>query len=379
MIEACDRRAASRRCAGSGNSLFDPLRSSIGRRNFLSGAFAALGLSATVRAAIDGAPAFAQAAAATAKLHPIDVHHHFLPPGYLDQVASVRTGSAATTARMAKLTTSQSIEEMDKSGIATAVLSIVQPGVWLGDVAKARHLSREINEYGAKTVGDYPGRFGLFAAIPLPDTEGSFREIEYALDTLKADGIGVMTSFGDKYLGDPAFIPVWEELNRRAAVVYTHPLTPACCRAVTRDVTPNTIEWATDTTRTIASLLFSGTAARFPDIRWIFSHGGGTTPFLVSRFIRQAKEMKSGEERLPKGVLYELKKFYYDTAQANDRGALAALIELAPASQVLFGTDFPARTSSEVIEGLAAYRFNSDDLHAIERENALKLLPRLRP
>lgn len=269
----------------------------------------------------------------------------------------------------------QSIDVMDKGGVEKAMLSLSLPGVWLGDVQQARRLARLVNDYGAQMMRDYPGRFGLFAALPLPDIEGSLREIEYAYGTLKAEGLGLMTSFDNKWLGDASFAPIWEELNRRRAVVYTHPLTPACCGTLSYGLGPGVIEWATDTTRTFGSLLFSGTAARYPDIRWILSHGGGTAPFLISRFAREEQTQKGIDQRLPRGLMYEIRKFYYDTAQANTPGALDALLEMVPSSQVLYGSDYPYRTFDEVTGGLSAYRgFAAGDLRAIERDNAVRLL-----
>jgi predicted TIM-barrel fold metal-dependent hydrolase len=264
---------------------------------------------------------------------------------------------------------------MDRNGIATAIASIAQPGIWFGEVAEGRHLARACNEWGARMVGDHPGRFGLFAAIPLPDTEGSLREIEYALDVLKADGIGLFTSYRDKYLGDPSFAPVLEELNRRKALVYVHPIAPDCCKGLVPGVPPSTIEYATDTTRTIAGLVFSGTTRRCPDIRFIFSHSGGTLPFLTARFERLNEERKGAG--LPQGPMPELRKLYYEVAQGTTPGQLAALTKLASLSHVLFGTDFPFRPGAEAVAGLAAYGFAAADLQAIERENALALLPRL--
>ena len=300
----------------------------------------------------------------------IDVHHHLFPPDYRRAVAAANAGA------LVAWTVEQSLAEMDKSSIQTAMLSLSPPGIWFAGAAQARSLARIVNDYGAKMRQDYPQRFGLFATLPLTDTEGSLREIEYGLDTLKADGIGLMTNYGDKWLGDASFAPVWEELNRRKAVVYTHPNTPSCCVNIKDEVGPGTIEWATDTTRTAASLLFSGTAARYPDIRWILSHGGGTTPFLLGRFVRQEQDMKQkAAQVLPKGLMYELKKFYYDTAQANHPGALAALLKMAPVSQILFGTDYPYRTGAEEVDGLAAQQFAPADLRAIERDNALRILP----
>jgi predicted TIM-barrel fold metal-dependent hydrolase len=340
--------------------------SQVPRRRVLAG-LAGLGLSALARV-----PLQAQSGLRV-RPYRVDVHHHLFPPEYRAAVAAANAGG------LPKWTPEDSVAELDKSGIQTALLSLSPPGLWFGDAAQSRKLSRVVNDYGAKMKQDFPGRFGLFAALPLPDIEGSLREIEYALDTLKAEGIGLMTNYGDKWLGDASFAPVWEELNRRKAVIYTHPNTPTCCGNLKDEVAPVVIEWATDTTRTVASLLFSGTAARYPDIRWILSHGGGTTPFLLSRFTRQEFDMKQAAAKvLPKGVLYELKKFYYDTAQANHPGALAALLKMAPVSQILYGTDFPYRTGAEVSGGLAAQHFPAAELKAIERDNALRILPGLK-
>jgi predicted TIM-barrel fold metal-dependent hydrolase len=334
------------------------------RRDFL-GKLAALGASAMLPGEL--------MAQAGAKPHRIDVHHHLMYPGYLDEVGGRRAGSSF------KWSPEMSLEDMDKSGIAVSVLSLIQPSAATNEVEKGRRIARLSNEYGAQLARDHKGRFASFATLPLLDTEGALKEIGYALDTLKAEGLCLMTSYQDKYLGDASFTPIWEELNRRKAVIYTHPLSPDCCRNVKTEVPPAVVEYATDTTRTIASLVFSGTAARYPDMRWIFSHSGGTMPFLLSRFTRHEIDMREkAKERTPKGVIYELKKFHYDTAQGNHAGALAALMKIVGPSQVLFGTDFPFRDGAEEIGGLSAFRFNPEDLRAIERENALKLLPNLK-
>jgi predicted TIM-barrel fold metal-dependent hydrolase len=267
-----------------------------------------------------------------------------------------------------------SLDEMDGSGIATAILSLVQPGAWFeDDVPLSRRLARECNEYGAKTVADHPTRFGLFAAIAPPDPDGSLKEIEYALDTLKADGVGLFTSYGDKYLGDASFEPIYADLNRRKVVIYVHPTTPACCGNVLPSVGPSTIEFATDTTRTIADIVFSGVAAKFPDIRWIFSHLGGTLPFLTARL-----ELLAQRKKMAGGAAPILRKFHYELAQGSTPGQLAALLSMAPVSQLLYGTDYPFRPGAEVNAGIAAHGFAPDELRLIESGTAQRLIPRLK-
>jgi len=341
------------------------------RRNFLTGSAAAglasFGLGAAGLGAFGAALAAAQTPAAKTR---IDVHHHYLPPALAETMQKHRGSPPQWSVQ-------GSLDDMDNAGVATAVLSLVQPGVWYGDVEEARKLARECNDYGAQLRKDHPGRFGLFAAIPLPDTEGSLREIEYALDVLKADGIGLFTSYGDKYLGDPAFVPVFEELNRRKAVVYTHPVVPACCGGLIKGLSPGSIEFATDTTRTIGSLIFgaAGTAFRCPDIRFIWSHSGGTLPFLIGRFIREQATKK--DERMPGGPVPIVQRYYYEIAQGNLPGQFAALLDLVPVSQLLFGSDYPYREGIEAVEGLGGYSFNAVERASIGRETALRLMPRL--
>jgi 6-methylsalicylate decarboxylase len=341
------------------------------RRSFVAGGTAGLVAIATHLGGTRSATAQIAAPAFVAgKPQRIDVHHHYIPPFHAEYIASRRDRG-----RPPAWSVAMSLEEMDRNGIATAVTSLAQPGVWFGDTAEGRRLARECNEWGAQMVHDHPHRFGLFAAIPLPDTEGSLREIEYALDVLKADGIGLFTSYRDKYLGDASFAPVFDELHRRKVVVFTHPLAPDCCKSLVPGVPPSTIEYATDTTRAIAGLVFSGTTLRCPDIRFIFSHSGGTLPFLTARFERLAEERK--DARMPNGPIPEPRKLYYEVAQGNTPAQLAALMKLASVSHVLFGTDFPFRPGAEAVAGVADYKFDPADLRAIERDNALALMPRL--
>jgi len=279
---------------------------------------------------------------------------------------------------MKNWTVEKSLADMDKAGVASAMLSVTTPAVSFTSGDAARKLARECNEYAAKLMADHPGRFGSFATIPLTDVDGSLQEIAYALDTLKADGIGLMTSYGDKWLGDPIFLPVMEELNRRKALVYTHPTAANCCVNLIKTQQPVMIEFGTDTTRTIADIVFSGNALKFRDIRWIFSHAGGTMPFLIERFVRNPLLDPKAKETVPEGTLAELKRFYYDTAQTANKGAMSALTAIIPTSQIVFGTDFPYRTSIDHVRGLQDCGvFSAAQLADIERNNALKLLPRL--
>jgi 6-methylsalicylate decarboxylase len=340
------------------------------RRDFLTRSIAALGLAAVGHR--DDATAFAQAAA-DARLQRIDIHHHFAPPAWVAQVKGRPLLQPANTT----WTPEKSIDDLDRAGSAAAVISITNPGLWFGDNQTTNRIARACNEYGAKLVQQYPTRFGLFAAMPLPDIDATLKEIVYAYDVLKTDGVGLFTSYGDTWLGNAAFRPVMEELNRRKAVVHVHPTAANCCRNLDYGTAPGSIEYGTDTTRAIIGVTFNGDTTRYPDIRFIWSHGGGSAPFLAGRIDGGSRNAR---DRMPAGFMAEAKKFFYDTAGAANRGAIASLLELVGTSQVLFGTDFPpGGTNLAVAKALADLGFFKDpDLRAIERDNAVRLLPRLK-
>jgi len=344
--------------------------STLDRRTFLTAALASLGLATAGR---DTVTAEVQPPPGADNPRRIDMHHHFAPPAWVADVKGRPLMQPANT----RWTAEQSIEDMDRGGVAAAVVSITNPGIWFGDAGQTRRLARACNEYGAKLVQDHPARFGFFAAMPLPDVDATLKEIAYAYDTLKADGVGLLTSYGDTWLGHASYRPVMEELNRRKAVVAVHPTAANCCRNLdyASGVGPGSMEYGTDTTRAIMGVAFSGDAARFRDIRFIWSHAGGTVPFLAGRIEGASSGAKAA---LPDGFIAELKKFYYDLAGAANRGAIASLLQLVPATQIVFGTDFPpGGTSAAVAKTLREIgMFKDSDLRAIDRENAIRLLPR---
>lgn len=305
----------------------------------------------------------------------IDVHHHVGPP----PGSGGGGGGPAWSPEIA-------VEEMDRNGVAAGI-GFPGPIPYSTDLERGRKLARDYNEYGARIGIEHRGRFGLFAALPMHDVDGSLKEIEYALDTLKADGFGISTSYGDMWLGDPKLRPVFEELNRRRAVVYVHPNDAPCCvpSTLTYEKPPISgawIEWPMNTARTILSLMLSGNLRELPDVRFIFSHGGGVAPLLLSRIEGFVDWNAIGPEKLrqlfPGGIEAEFRKLYFEGAQAYDPVNFGALRKLVPPSHILFGTDynrFPIVHSVALLEKL---KLSAADRRAIERDNAAALLPRWR-
>ena len=345
----------------------------VSRRSLLTG------FTALTAVAAAGLPheAFAQQAPARTV---IDTHHHYYPPayqkGWLDWEDAHKVPHFANQVAWSL---DKAIADLDRNGVATAVLSLAStPGVWLDlDAAAASRMARLCNEYGAEIVRDHKGRFGLFATLSMIDIDATLKEIEYGLDVLKADGICLQSNYGDKWLGHPTFRPVLEELNRRKVVVYVHPLVAQCCGTLGVGGFPALIEVPHDTTRTVTSLLLSGTLARLRDINWLFSHAGGTVPMMAGRidaFYSPRRDML--EKIAPDGILAELGRLNYDTANATSAAAIAALTKLVPASRITFGSDYPY-FGIDQLDALRRLDLAAADVRAIESGNAKRLLPRL--
>lgn len=308
----------------------------------------------------------------------IDVHHHIYPPRFManQEKRNPKWGPLRPPAIVKDWTPQFAIDELDRTGVATAIAQMIaDPGIWFGDVSAARDLAREWNEYAAQLTVDYPGRFGMLAVVPMPDVEGTLREIAYAFDELHADGVQLLSHYEGRYPADPNFRPVLDELNRRNAVVLIHPFLPPS-HNVLPGVLPRTIEFPFDSTRAIVNLVLSGTTSQFPDIKFIFCHGGGALPALAGRIEELTKGEKDRAERIPKGIEFELKKLYYEIANAYHRPTFAALQALIPNDHILFGTDYPYVSIPSHVDGLEKVLPSESARRAIERDNVVALFPR---
>ena len=313
----------------------------------------------------------------------IDVHHHIYPPNYTKANIDWIVNDARNKPAREYLSwrPSRSLEDMDKNGVETSLASITSPGIWTGNRRLSRKWARDVNEYGAQLAIDYPGRFGMMAALPLPDVEGSLAEIEHAFDVLGVDGIGLMTNYGSKLLGDPLFAPIMRELNRRKAKVFVHPTSQPCCQEINPYVNAPLMEFPFDTTRTIISLAYSGTLNRCPNIRFIFCHGGGTLPFLAGRIagmIRQNLTPAKAKQWFPRGLIHELAKQHYDIVSVTERPAMEAVRAIIPTEKLLLGSDLPFRNMGMTLGPMEKLGFTKRERKMIERDNALKLFPRFK-
>jgi len=302
----------------------------------------------------------------------IDVHHHILPPVYTSTLAKMGitdSGGVPFPAWNAQM----SLDVMDKNGIAAAITSISAPGIYFGDTKFSKDLAKQCNEFSANLIRSNKKRFGGFAVLPLPDVKAAVNALDYAIDVLELDGVILLSNVDGLYPGHSRFDELYAELNHRKSVVFIHPTLPAYGQFPKMKRPASMEEFVFDTTRAISSLILNKTLKRFPNIRFIISHAGGTAPYIAWR-------MSLLDHRFHTDTINDLKKLYYDAALSASPYALRSLQELVNPSHILFGSDYPF--APEIITRMTISGLNNFDdfdektLSKINRENALDLFPR---
>ncbi len=305
----------------------------------------------------------------------IDLHAHITPRGYVDELRRI---DAIPDHGLHDWSVEQTVEMMDAWGTASAVLSLTPPGVYFGDQSHANALARAVNEEIAGVVRDRPDRFGGLAVLPLPDVDAALDELAYALDELALDGVELFTNVAGTYLGDPSWDPLFDELDRRQAFVLVHPAAPPYRSPIEY---PNyLVEFPMDTTRSVVSLLYSGTLERCRDISFLLSHLGGMVPFIGHRIRSLTLRTDAFDAKVPRGPLEYLRRLYYDTGLSANEGALRATLALTDVGHIVYGTDWPYAEvppgSSDPQPGLSSV-LDDADRDAVGRTNAASLVPRL--
>jgi predicted TIM-barrel fold metal-dependent hydrolase len=308
----------------------------------------------------------------------IDTHHHMLPDFFWRETdnAHAPVGGLAPHRWSAEA----SLSFMDDAGIDVAVVSVSTPGVHVGDHVRAAVLARRCNEFGARLVQAKPDRFGCFACLPLPAIDASLEELAYSLDVLKLDGCVLFTNANGVYLGDAVLEPVFEELERRQVVAFVHPNPSPDAAAHSLGLPDNLIDFPTDTNRAVAQMHYTGRFARTSNVKYIFSHAGGSIPYLAARFaiIDEMAFIAGAEQRGTAADMF--RRMYWDTALAASAPVLNMLRDVAGTTQVLYGTDFPyqrhdlAVRSKQVVQRAALSDGERADMLG---GNAARLFPRL--
>ncbi|MEC0140939.1 amidohydrolase family protein [Paenibacillus macerans] len=264
-------------------------------------------------------------------------------------------------------------EAMIRMGLTGALLSL--------PVSASPEVTRQINNLLAQCAAYNSTKYGMLACLPTEFVDEALKEIDYAYETLKVDGFCLPSNTKGIYIGDDRMDEILAELNRRSAVVLLHPTKPAGANESLFVKDMSIYEFPFDTTRSMMDLIYRGKVLKYPNIKWIVSHAGGTIPYIAYRLSTVAQENKasslSSEE-----VLSSLKSLYYDVALSTSPSVFTTLKELVGASHILFGTDYPLRFENgvtESIEQLSSYLgFDEGEKTKLMSGTAKELFPRFR-
>jgi predicted TIM-barrel fold metal-dependent hydrolase len=313
--------------------------------------------------------------------HTLDVHAHFLPPVYQEALRGLGFTSLDGGMPVPQWSPERALAIMDETGISVAVLSVSSPHVSFLDTAESISLCRGVNDYAANLSAAHPRRFGACALLPLGDMAASVIEYRRADEELGLHGVGLPTHVAGHYLGDPYFAPLLEAMNDRGATAFIHPTVPCCFETLGLGLPGGMMEFTFETTRTAVSLLYSGALKRFPRIRFILPHAGGTLPFLAPRVTMVGSIPILKDRAMPADEANTLlAKFFYDTALSVNPRQMGCLREFAPLSQIVFGSDFPFADENRLRAAENAFKalgFTPEEERCIRYTNAAGLFNRL--
>lgn len=269
-----------------------------------------------------------------------------------------------------------------KYNIESVIYSVSTPGVThISDPEQSAKVAREMNAYAASLRDDNPTN-GFFATLPsLEHTHLVLQEISYAFDVLKADGVTLFTSYATPqgYLGHPEYVPVWEELNRRKAVVFIHPINNVAAVYFDERLPMPAFDWPHETGRTAMDMILNRRLQQFPNVKIILSHGGGTLATLIQRATMVALP-EFGEVMTADGIISQAKQFYFDTALAGSQEVFPMILKFAEPGHLLFGSDFPHAPeilSKGLTEFVDGFQMDYERKREIYYKAAFSLFPRL--
>lgn len=306
----------------------------------------------------------------------VDVHAHYLTDRYVAAAKEAGVVHPDGMPGWPSWSVQDHLALMEETRTATAILSISSPGVHFGDDDAATELARHVNEFAAIVVAEHRDRFGFFASTPLPCVEAAVDEAVYAMDRLGARGVVLMSNAREVYLGDPALDPLWEELNRRRAIVFEHPTSPPAVDAVALGRPRPMLEFMFETTRTVTDLMFAGVPERYPDIHFVIPHCGATLPVVVDR-IELFRSLLPGSHGRPASTLttrQQLQRFWYDLAGTPFPAPAAALVDVVGTDRLLYGSDYCWTPAVMAAQHAAALDGQATDWRALTTANAARLL-----
>jgi len=311
----------------------------------------------------------------------IDLHAHYVPDFYREALLAAGEEHPDGIAAIPGWDERSALSAMDELNVRTAILSISSPGVHFGNSDHAIALARRVNEEGARLVKRYPGRFGFFATLPVPEFDEAVVELRYALDVLGADGIVLESNQRGIYLGDERLEPIYAEVAARNSVVFTHPTTPFGAEHLSGRYPRPMLEFMFETTRSVADFILSGVPNRHPSLRLVVPHAGAALPVLVNRIDMLLPLLtKPGDGATP-SAREAMRQLHFDLAGAPVDELLRALLSVADPAKLYYGSDYPftpAGTCVGLAQELEKTSLLDDGLRdQMFQGNARALLPRL--